>query len=165
LNFEGATETATLPNPNRDSVTGQQFVTFVVGDRTYGVEIVQVREIKQWTPVTALPNQHGYTRGVLNLRGTVVPVHDLRSRFGNGITEATPSHVVIITWIGEQTVGILVDAVSDIISINPEEIRPAPPGGAARDEAAINGLVDCDGDMVAIINLEQLFVHREEDSA
>jgi len=165
LTFESAAETAPTKQSTRDAATGQQFVTFVVGDRTYGVEIVQVREIKQWTPVTALPNQHSYTRGVLNLRGTVVPVHDLRARFGNGVTEATPSHVVIITWIGEQTVGILVDAVSDIISINPEEIRPAPPGGTTRDEAAINGLVDCDGDMVAVINLEQLFVHRVAESA
>ncbi len=141
-----------------------QFVTFVVGESTYGVEIVQVREIKQWSPVTALPNQHDYTRGVLNLRGTVVPVHDLRARFGDGLTEATSSHVVIITWIGEQTVGILVDAVSDIITINPEEIRPAPQGGTAHDVTSIDGLVDCDGDMVAIINLKQLFVHPDEES-
>ena len=149
----------------RESVTSQQFVTFVVGDRSYGVDIVQVREIKQWSPVTALPHQLPYTRGVLNLRGTVVPVHDLRARFGGELTDATPSHVVIITWIGDQTVGILVDAVSDIIAINADDIRPAPPGGDPDEAAAVDGLVECDGEMVAIINLSQLFVHPAPENA
>lgn len=135
----------------------KQYVTFLVGDRAYGVDIVLVREIKQWTPTTALPNQPHYMRGVLNLRGTIVPVHDLRARFGGALTEATETHVVVIVWIGEQTVGVLVDAVSDIISVATDDIRPVPPSESDLDQSAINGLVNAESGMVALLDLRSLF--------
>lgn len=135
----------------------KQYVTFLVGERSYGVDIVRVREIKQWTPTTALPNQQPFTRGVLNLRGTVVPVHDLRARFGGPLTETTENHVVVIAWIGDQTVGILVDAVSDIVTVDTEEIRPVPQSGNIDENVCISGLVSSDDDMVALLDLEALF--------
>lgn len=135
----------------------KQYVTFLVGDRAYGVDIVLVREIKQWTPTTALPNQPHYMRGVLNLRGTIVPVHDLRARFGGNLTEATETHVVVIVWIGEQTVGVLVDAVSDIITVSSDDIRPVPPSEADLDQSAIGGLVNAESGMVALLELKVLF--------
>ena len=134
-----------------------QYVTFLVGDRAYGVDIVLVREIKQWTPTTALPNQPHYMRGVLNLRGTIVPVHDLRARFGGNLTEATETHVVVIVWIGEQTVGVLVDAVSDIITVSSDDIRPVPPSEADLDQSSIGGLVNAESGMVALLDLKALF--------
>lgn len=135
----------------------KQYVTFLVGDRTYGVDIVRVREIKQWTPTTALPNQHEYTRGVLNLRGTVVPVHDLRARFGGPLTETTENHVVVIAWIADQTVGILVDAVSDIVTVDTDEIRPVPQSANMDHNSSISGLVSNDDDMVALLDLDTIF--------
>lgn len=139
----------------------KQYVTFLVGDRLYGVEITLVREIKQWTPTTALPNQPHYTRGVLNLRGTIVPVHDLRVRFGGMLTEATENHVVVIASIGEQSVGILVDAVSDILTITPDDVRPIPSGAREMDLESISGLVTSDDQMIALLDLARLFPDSE----
>lgn len=143
----------------------KQYVTFAVGDRLYGVEIVSVREIKQWSPTTALPNQPHYTRGVLNLRGTIVPVHDLRARFGGALTEATENHVVLIASIGEQSVGILVDAVSDILTVSPEDVRPIPSGARDMDLESISGLVTSGDDMIALLELPRLFPSRHVEAA
>lgn len=91
-----------------------QFISFAIGDDQYGVDIMAVREIKEWTEITHLPKQPEYVRGVLNLRGVIVPIIDLRCRFGQGLTEATPLHVIIIVQIEHQLVGLLADRVSDI---------------------------------------------------
>lgn len=140
-----------------------QYVTFLVEDRTYGIDIRLVREIKQWSSTTALPNQPIYTRGVLNLRGTIVPVHDLRARFGSGLTEATENHVVVIAWIGMKTVGILVDAVSDIVSVPNEEIKAVPSGPMSMDGSFVSGLVSSGDDMVALLDLNTLFPSAADD--
>lgn len=137
-----------------------QYVTFAVGDRLFGVDIMSVGEIRQWTSATPLPHQHPWNRGVLNLRGAIVPVHDLRARFGGGLTEPTPSHVVVIASIRGQSVGILVDAVSDILTVRAQEIRALPPNVSEMDEAAISGLVNTGASgetMVALLDLERLF--------
>jgi purine-binding chemotaxis protein CheW len=142
------------------SAASKQYVTFLVSGRAYGVDIMLVREIKQWSPTTGLPNQPHYMRGVLNLRGTIVPVHDLRARFGGDLTEATETHVVVIVWIGDQTVGVLVDAVSDIISVSPDDVRPVPSSEADLDQSALNGLVNAESGMVALLDLKALFGER-----
>lgn len=134
-----------------------QYVTFAVGDRLFGVDIMSVCEIRQWTTATPLPRQPVYNRGVLNLRGAIVPVHDLRARFGGALTEATPSHVVVITSIRGQMVGILVDAVSDILIVRADGIRPVPQNVADVDETTISGLVSAGEAMVALLDLNRLF--------
>ena len=83
-----------------------------------------VREIKEWSGVTQLPNQPDYMRGVLNLRGTMVPIIDLRCRFGQGLTDATPVHVVIVVHVDGKTVGLLADRVLDIVSLDATDIQP-----------------------------------------
>lgn len=143
----------------------KQYVTFQVGDRLYGVEIMLVREIKQWSPTTMLPNQPSYTRGVLNLRGTIVPVHDLRARLGGPLTEATENHVVLIATIDQQSVGVLVDAVSDILTVVPEDIRSIPNGARDHDADAIAGLVTSDEEMIALLDLGRLFPRSDAVAA
>src|SRR5262245_45294789 len=91
----------------RNSSALVQFISFAIGDDQYGVDIMAVREIKGWTEITHLPNQPAYVRGVLNLRGIIVPIIDLRCRFGQGVTEATPLHIVIIVQVGSRPVGLL----------------------------------------------------------
>ena len=153
------TEQAQLAEPNDQPAVAlqqNQYVTFRVDDRFYSADINQVREIKQWQPATSLPNQLSYTRGVLNLRGTIVPVHDLRARFGGPLTEATDTHVVVIVCIEDQIVGILVDAVSDIVTVPANDIRPVPDAGAG-ERHFLHGLVETEEGMVAILNLENLF--------
>lgn len=134
-----------------------QFVTFAIGERLFGVDITSVGEIRQWTSATPLPHQPAWNRGVMNLRGAIVPVHDLRARFGGGLTEPTPSHVVVITAIRSQSVGILVDAVSDILTVGSGEIRPLPPDVSELDQTSISGLVAMDDGMVALLDLDRLF--------
>jgi len=135
-----------------------QFISFAIDDNQYGVDIMAVREIKEWSNVTPLPNQPEYVRGVLNLRGVTVPIVDLRRRFGEGLTETTPTHIVIIVRSGEQQAGLLADRVLDIVAFETEKIQPVPrtAQGAASD--FLSGLVTFDDSMIALIDLPSLFV-------
>lgn len=135
----------------------KKFVTFAVGEEEYAVDIIQVREIQAWSEVTILPNQPDYMRGVLNLRGIIVPIFDLRCRFGQGSTEATRLHVVVIFAIKDRIVGVLVDRVSDILTVESEEIRPVPEMEGRADSKYILGLVTADERMVALLDSNNLF--------
>ncbi len=139
------------------TVDRAQYVTFTVGEREYGIEIMLVREIRQWTPTTELPNQPRHGRGVIDIRGEVVPVQDLRVRFGGAPTEVTDSHAILIVSVRGRSIGILVDSVSDIVYINADEIRPVPEGARVADHATISGLAQQDGGMVALLNIPALF--------
>src|SRR5277367_1268068 len=103
-----------------------QVVSFAIGDDHYGVDIMAVREIKGWTEITHLPRQPDYVRGVLNLRGVIVPIIDLRCRFGQGLTQATALHIVIIVQIGARPIGLLADRVLDIVALDASQIQPVP---------------------------------------
>lgn len=142
---------------------GGQFITFRIGKEEYGVDIMSVREIKGWTPATRLPNSAHYVRGVINLRGLMVPIYDLRARFGGGETEITRTHVVIIVKIGERVFGVLVDSVSDILTIMEDQIKPAPEMDSTVDSAYIRGLVTISERMVALLNLDRLFASVEAE--
>jgi purine-binding chemotaxis protein CheW len=134
-----------------------QFITFTIGVEEYGVDIMAVREIKGWIETTSLPKAPPHVRGVINLRGIIVPIFDLRARFGGGITETTKSHVVIIVAVGTRVVGLLVDAVSDILTVESESIRPVPEMDRRAEDAFIDGLVALDQRMVTLISLDNLF--------
>ncbi len=133
-----------------------QFVSFAIGDDHYGVDIMAVREIKGWSEITRLPKQPDYVRGVLNLRGVIVPIIDLRCRFGQGLTEATPLHVIIIVQIGPQLIGLLADRVSDIISVDPPKIKQVPKVVHSDRLDFLSGIVTADAAMIALIDLPNL---------
>lgn len=101
-------------------------LTFFVGESEYGIDIMTVHEIKGWTGTTRLPNSPRYVRGVMNLRGLVIPIFDLRSKFMGSFTEVTSKHVVVVLSVGSKIIGILVDSVSDILSVTKEHIKPSP---------------------------------------
>ncbi len=134
----------------------RQFITCTLGQAEYGIDIMAVREIKGWADTTALPHAPSWIRGVINLRGIIIPILDLRARFGQGDTEPTPMHVVVIIQTGTRTAGLLVDAVSDIISIAPSDIRPVPDVSTDAPESLLSGLVPLDRGMVALVSLDQL---------
>ena len=134
----------------------QQFITFTLDAQEYGVDIMMVREIKGWSETTALPQAPHYVRGVINLRGIIVPILDLRARFGMGVTEPSRTHVVIIVTTAARTTGLLVDAVSDIVSVEPDAIRAVPPMGQAVEETFLEGLVPLGDRMVTLVALEGL---------
>jgi purine-binding chemotaxis protein CheW len=133
-----------------------QFISFAIGDDQYGVDIMAVREIKGWSGVTHLPKQPDYLRGVLNLRGVMVPIIDLRCRFGQGMTEATPMHIVIIVQVGTTQVGLLGDRVLDIVSVEPSHVQPVPRIAEAARIDFLSGLVTVSGGMLALIDLPRL---------
>ncbi len=133
-----------------------QFISFAIGDDNYGVPIMSVREIKGWTEITKLPRQPDYIRGVLNLRGVIVPIIDLRCRFGQGSTEATPLHVIIIVQIEARLVGLLADRVSDIISCGPAEIKQVPKVSQSARLDFLAGIVTIEQVMIALIDLDHL---------
>ena len=132
-----------------------QLIAFSIGEQTYGVEITTVREIRAWNGATPLPNTRDYVRGVINLRGTIVPIFDLRARFGEGQTSPTKNHVVVVMSVGEKWVGILVDAVSDILTVNKEDIHAVPEGNAV-DTELLNGIVTHESRMVGLIDLRAI---------
>jgi purine-binding chemotaxis protein CheW len=135
----------------------QQFITFTLGAEEYGIDIMVVREIKGWTETTMIPNAPAHVRGVINLRGIIVPIFDLRARFGTGVTVPTNMHVVIIVAAGTRTVGLLVDTVSDIISVDPKEIRDVPDMGMPTEDQFLEGLVAIEDRMVTLVSLSGLF--------
>jgi purine-binding chemotaxis protein CheW len=133
-----------------------QFVSFAIGEDQYGVDIMSVREIKGWSEINYLPNQPDYMRGVVNLRGVIVPIIDLRCRFGQGLTEATALHIVIIVQIDDRHVGLLADRVLDIVSINTSDVQPVPNMGRDAEAAFLSGLVSVEGGMIALVDLPNL---------
>jgi len=143
----GAPDAPTMPN---------QLISFAIGDDQYGVDIMAVREIKGWTDITPLPKQPEYVRGVLNLRGVIVPIVDLRCRFGQGLTEATPLHIVIIVQIASKPVGLLADRVLDIVSLEASQVKPVPKVAQAQRLNFLCGLATTEGAMIALIDLPNL---------
>lgn len=145
----------------------EQYVTFTVGAEEYGVNILSVREIRGWTPESRLPNLPDYVRGVINLRGIIIPIFDLRARFGGGATEVTKRHVVVVVQVGERTRGILVDAISDILAIAHDAIKPPPDlDSGLVDSEFLSGLYTAENRMVTLLDVNRLFaVETGDDEA
>ena len=150
----GADRGTTDGSPGATGLT--QFISFAIGDDQYGVDIMAVREIKGWSQITQLPRQPDYMRGVLNLRGIMVPIIDLRCRFGQGMTEATPLHIVIVVQIGTRHVGILADRVLDIVATNASQIQTVPRVAETSRADFLAGLVTIESGMIALIDLPRL---------
>ncbi len=159
------TETASPQTaaPPRLSAAPAHFISFAIGDDQYGVDIMAVREIKGWTAITCLPKQPDYMRGVLSLRGNVVPIIDLRCRFGQGTTEATPVHIVIIVQIDDRQVGLLADRVLHIVSFDAAEVQPVPQITRTARTEFLSGLVMIDGAMIALVDLDNLLFKHTKD--
>ncbi|MDB2705395.1 chemotaxis protein CheW [Pseudomonadota bacterium] len=146
-----------LLTPNDYST--DQYLSFTLADENYGVDILRVQEIKGWERVTLIPNAPHYVRGVFNLRGTIIPVVDLRRRFDMPIREYTPRTVVVmlkVEGLTERTVGVVVDGVSDTYTVAPESIKPAPDLGGCVETEFIKGLVSLRNDMLMILNIDRL---------
>ncbi len=137
-----------------------QFLTFFMNGEEYGVDILCVQEIRGWESSTPLPNAPPQIKGVINLRGTIVPIVDLRQCFGLDAIEYTGITVVIVLKVdtddGERIMGIVVDAVSDVYSIAEEDMRPAPDLGGAIETEFIKGLVTVNKSMVILLNISKL---------
>ena len=168
-----STSSATPPNGAEWGADGaraaaqpSQLISFAIGDDQYGVDIMAVREIKGWTDITPLPGQAEYVRGVLNLRGVIVPIVDLRCRFDQGLTKATPLHIVIIVQIANKPIGLLADRVLDIVSLDANEIKPVPRAAQTQKANFLSGLITTESGMIALIDLPNLLSTKfDEDLA
>jgi len=143
--------------PSPSAAVPRQFISFRIDAEQYAIDIMAVREIKGWTATTKLPNQPDYVLGVLNLRGAIVPIFDLRRRFGKGLTDATAMHVVMIAAVKDRTIGLLADAVCDILTVDPGEIRPVPDLDRSADGEFLSGIVAAKDGMVVLLALDALF--------
>jgi len=142
-----------------------QFISFAIGDDQYGVDIMVVREIKGWSQICPLPGQPDYMRGVLNLRGVMVPIVDLRCRFAQGRTEATPLHIVIVVQVDGRQIGLLADRVLDIVNVEPAKVQPVPRIAEAARVDFLSGLVTVENGMIALIDLSRLLAGSISDGA
>ncbi len=145
---------------------GNQFLTFMLAGEEYGVDILRVQEIKGWDTVTKIPNTPEYIRGVINLRGTIVPIIDLRLRFNLDYLEYGVTTVVIVVKVNseggkERTMGIVVDAVSDVYNISNEDFRESPDFGSAVDTDFVKGLTTVNEKMVILLDIDHMLNSAE----
>jgi purine-binding chemotaxis protein CheW len=137
-----------------------QYLSFVLGKEEYGVDILRVQEIRSWEPVSRVPNVPAYEKGVVNLRGAIVPIIDLRERFALSKVEYTPLTVVVVLQTGNgnntRIMGVVVDSVSDVISVEKNEIQGAPDFGTKVSNEFINGLVSVSERMVMLLDVDKL---------
>lgn len=134
-----------------------QIVTFRVDSRSFGIDVGAIREIKGWQQTTPLPNAASHVLGVINLRGAIIAVYDLRRRLGIGATELSRSSVVLVADIGDRQIGILADAVSDIVDVPETALRAAPPLSSGGDDL-VRGLVVRGDEVVALLDLGSIVV-------
>lgn len=152
-----------MPGPSTDptaTAATSQVLTFVIGEATYGIDIPCVQEIRGWSAVTRLPQAPADVLGVLNLRGAIVPVLDLRLKFGSANVQYSPITVIIVVSVmsakGPRDFGMVVDGVSDVIDIAPQDVRPAPDLGTSAASACIRGLIPISGHMVILLDIDLL---------
>jgi purine-binding chemotaxis protein CheW len=147
------------------AVTGtdasNEYLTFTLGDEEYGIDILKVQEIRGYDAVTRIANAPAFIKGVINMRGVIVPIIDMRLKFNLGQVEYNEFTVVIILNVAERVVGIVVDGVSDVIVLKRSQIHPAPEFGALMDTAYIDGLTTLDDRMVIMVDIEKLITSGE----
>ncbi|MDT7952402.1 MAG: chemotaxis protein CheW [Acetobacteraceae bacterium] len=127
-----------------------------IGAQEFCVDIMAVREIRGWTEATALPQAPTFVRGLINLRGVVLPIVDLAARFGLPPSATTARNVIIVAQIGSQQVGLLVDEVSDILTVANDSVQPVPHLGSDAAKAFVRGLIAIDGRMISLVSLDDV---------
>lgn len=143
----------------------QEFVVFRLGVQEFCIDIMSVREIRGWTPSTPLPHSPQFVRGVINLRGTVLPVIDLADRLGLATVEQTASQVIVVVQIGNRVVGLLVDAVSDILMIDAEKIQPTPGVSTEATRSFVVGIIGIEERMISLLSLDNVLPMGEVEAA
>ncbi len=148
---------AVLSPVETDSVVNaNEFLTFTLGKEEYGIDILKVQEIRGYDAVTHIANTPAFLKGVINLRGTIVPIVDLRIKFNLGDPSYDAMTVVIILNLSGRIVGVVVDSVSDVLTLQPDQIRPAPSFSASLDTRHVVGLGAIEERMLILVDIEKL---------
>ena len=143
------------------SAGGRELLTFTLGKEEYGIDILKVQEIRGYDAVTVIANAPEFIKGVINLRGIIVPIVDMRIKFHLGKVEYDQFTVVIILNVANRVVGIVVDGVSDVIALTPEQLKPSPEFGTSLDTQYITGLGTVDERMIIVVDIEKLMTSRD----
>ena len=144
---------------------GSQYLTFQLGDELYGVDILRVQEIKGYTTVTKIPNTPPHIKGVLNLRGTIVPIVELRTKFGMPTIDYTLFTVIVVVVVRDRIMGLVVDSVSDVLNIEKKDIQPPPQFGAKVDVSVLTGIGKSGDKLVSLLNVDRLLIESEMQEA
>jgi purine-binding chemotaxis protein CheW len=149
----------------QDDAGATEFVSLVAGKQSFCIKITEIREIRRWTPVTSLPHAEHAVLGVMNLRGTVIPIMDLAAKLGLGSIEPSTRHVIVVVAVQRRTIGLLVDSVSEILTVTNDMVRETP--AIRREDATrcIRGLVEVEGDLSRILDLGALLGGEREEAA
>ena len=140
---------------------GLEYLSFVLGDAQYCIDILKVQEIRRYEAPTRIANTPAFIKGVINLRGNIVPIVDLRVKFGLAEQGHDAQTVVIVLNVAKRTVGVVVDGVSDVIALKPADIKPAPELGGALDTQYLQGLATVGEQMLILIDIERLISSRD----
>jgi purine-binding chemotaxis protein CheW len=160
--MQHAWETAATRDPRQAIVPTKEFLTFRLGAESYGIDILKVQEIRGWEQPTTIANAPPFIKGVINLRGVIVPILDLRVKFGLADTKYDEFTVVIILNIASRVVGVVVDSVSDVLSLADDAIRPTPEFASATfDTRYITGLATQDEGMLIMLDIEKLLTSAD----
>jgi purine-binding chemotaxis protein CheW len=143
----------------------KEVIAFHIGAQTFCIDIMAVREIRGWTPATPLPHSPNFVRGVINLRGAVLPVIDLATRLGLMQSEPTARHAVIVVQCASQVVGLLVDAVSNILTLTPDAIQPTPEVASEIARTFVKGVVASGDSMISVLTIQNLLPEAMLDAA
>ena len=151
----------------KEQVNVAQYLSFTLDNEEYGVDILRVQEIRSWEPVSRIPNVPHYEKGVVNLRGSIVPIIDLREKLGIKFTDYTLLTVVVVLQTNDnnktRTMGVVVDSVSDVINLDKTKIQDAPDFGAKVSNEFINGLVSVNDRMVILLDVDKLLKLEEPE--
>ncbi len=153
-------EMATVSGINGE-IVGQEFLVFTLGDEEYGIDILKVQEIRGYDQVTRIANTPDFIKGVTNLRGVIVPIIDLRIKFSQPDVDYNDNTVVIVLNLDQRVVGIVVDGVSDVLSLTQEQIRPAPEFAVTMSGEYLTGLGALDERMLILVDIEKLLNSEE----
>jgi len=153
----------TAPSQVINTLVGnaREYLTFKLGNEEYGIDILKVQEIRGYDQVTPIANSPSFLKGVINLRGTIVPIIDMRIKFGVSKAEYDQFTVVIILNIAHRVVGIVVDSVSDVTPLSADQVRPTPELSGAVDTSYIDGLASLSERMLILLDIEKLMTSRD----
>ena len=143
-----------MENSKNDGAAKHEMIAFLVGVQEFCIDVMSVREIRVWTPATPVPHAPSFMCGLINLRGTVLPIINFASRLGMPTIEPTNRHAILVVQIGHQTVGLLVEGVTEILTIPRDLIQPTPDVASRTAKDFVGGIVAIDGRMISLISLD-----------
>ncbi len=150
---------------NTDGAAAREMLTFLIGAQEFCIDVMSVREIRVWTPATPVAHAPSYVCGVINLRGSVLPIIDFAARLGYPPTEPSTRHAILVIQIRDQVIGLLVEGVTEILTVNADLIQPTPEAASQAAKDFIKGIVATQGRMISLIALDAIVPPSQQEAA